>query len=275
MFELFDTHAHLQEPEFSADLDAVFERALTAGVSEVLLPAVDLETGRSALAIAGSRAGVHVALGYHPHEASRLATAAEWETLEALLSEPRVVAVGEIGLDFYRMHSPADVQVRVLEGMLDLAESLALPVVVLCRDAAETLAPILERWAQRVAPKIERPLGVLHYFSDDIGAAQRYVDLGFLISIHTSATHPKADRLRAVAAAVPLEALLIETDSPYGAPQSHRGKRNEPAFVVEAAGAIAEAKNIGLEEVAAATTVNARRLFRIEAKAPALSGTQP
>src|SRR6266540_3621063 len=159
MIELFDTHAHLQEPEFSEDLDAVFERAAAAGVREVLLPAVDLETGRSALEIAVSREGVYVALGYHPHEAALL-TAGDFERLEALLDRPKVVAVGEIGLDFYRMHSPADVQVRVCEQMLDLAANHGLPVVVHCRDAAETLGPILERWAQGEATKIERPLGV-------------------------------------------------------------------------------------------------------------------
>src|SRR5712691_6267680 len=140
MIELFDTHAHLQEPEFREDLDAVFGRAVAARVREILLPAVDLETGRSALAIAASRAGVYVALGYHPHEASRL-TAADCESLEALLSEPSVVAVGEIGLDFYRVHSPADIQIGVFETLLDLAESHILPVVVHCRDAAETLTP--------------------------------------------------------------------------------------------------------------------------------------
>src|SRR5439155_9117006 len=124
------------------------------------------------------------------------------------------------------------------------------------------------------AGRVGRPLGVLHYFSEDVGAAQRYVDFGFLISIHTSVTHPKAERLRAVVAAIPLEALVIETDSPYGAPQSRRGKRNEPAFVVEAARAIAATRGVGLAEVAAATTANARRLFRIGTKAPALAGSQ-
>jgi len=274
MIELFDTHAHLQEPEFSEDRDAVFECAAAAGVRQILLPAVDLETGKAALEIAGSREGVYVALGYHPHESSRL-TVADFETLEALLGRPEVVAVGEIGLDFYRLHSPADVQVQVFGKMLDLAANHDLPVVIHCRDAGDALRPILEEWAQSVANKVGRPLGVLHYFSEDAVVAQRYVDLGFLISIHTSVTHPKAEQLRAVAAAIPLEALVIETDSPYGAPQSRRGKRNEPAFVVEAAQAIADAKGIRRDDVAEATTTNARRLFRVGAKAPALSVLQP
>jgi TatD DNase family protein len=274
MIELFDTHAHLQEPEFSEDRDAVFERAAAAGVREILLPAVDLETGKAALEIADNREGVYVALGCHPHEASRL-TLPDFENLEAQLDRPEVVAVGEIGLDFYRMHSPADVQVQVFEKMLHLAGSKSLPVVVHCRDAGEALRTILEEWTESAANKIEKPLGVLHYFSEDVIAAQRYVDLEFLISIHTSVTHPKAVQLRAVAAAIPLEALVIETDSPYGAPQGHRGRRNEPAFVVEAAQAIADAKGIGRDEVARATTANARRLFRVGAKTPALSVLQP
>ena len=278
--EVFDTHAHLQEPEFREDLDAVIERARAAGITDILLPAVDLESGEAALQLASRYEGLHVALGYHPHEASRLDDEA-FERLEVLLAlrfpsgrAERVVAVGEIGLDFYRMHSPADVQVRVFERMLDLAAKGGLPVVVHCREAAETTEEILTSWAKSALPRIEAPVGVMHYFSHDAKAAGRYVELGFFISIHTSVTHPKAEQLRAVAAALPLDSLVIETDSPYGAPQAFRGERNEPAFVVETARTIAALKGVTTDTVAAATTANARRLFRIASSPLTASGIE-
>jgi TatD DNase family protein len=174
--------------------------------------------------------------------------------------------VGEIGLDFFRDHSTHEEQFACLDAMLALAGRHAKPIVVHCRDAWEAIAPVLETWARRVAPSFAgRPVGVLHYYSSDIQTAQRYVALGFLVSIHTSVTHPKAMVLRDVVGALPLEALVIETDSPYGAPQSHQGKRNEPSLVVEAARQIAEVKGVSIEEVAAATTANARRLFGFSA----------
>lgn len=269
--ELADTHAHLQEPEFAADREAVIERAFAAGVRTIVLPAVDVETAESALALAKRHAGLYATAGCHPHAASRLASG-DIERLEWLLDQPKVLAVGEIGLDFYRLHSPREAQVDVLESMLTLAERRRLPVVVHCRDAWEALAPILEPWARRAAPAFAgRPLGVLHYFSSTLAEAERYVALGFLISIHTSVTHPKAQQLRAVAAALPLDALIVETDSPYGAPQSRRGKRNEPAYVVEAAKQVAELRGVPLETVATATTANARRLFGLLAPARSMA----
>jgi TatD DNase family protein len=206
---------------------------------------------------------VYFAAGYHPHEASRL-DAAALRRVRDLLSHPRAVAVGEIGLDYYRMHSPRREQLAAFEAMLELARDLARPVIVHCRDAADDLAARLETWSARAKSAFEGyPLGVMHYFSGTPKEASRYVDLGFLISIHTSVTHPKAHGLRQVAAEVPLSALVIETDSPYGAPQSVRGKRNEPAFVSEAAAKIAEVRGLTVEEVARATTANAARLFRL------------
>lgn len=264
MIELVDSHAHLQEPEFDADLEAVIGRAVAAGVSHVVIPAVDLDTARAAIARSERYEGLYATAGFHPHEASRL-TPAALDEVEALLAHAKVVAVGEAGLDFYRVHSPREAQVEAFEAMLRLAERHCMPIVVHCRDAWEALAPLLEPWARRVAPSFAgRPLGVLHYFSSTADEARRYVDLGFLISIHTSVTHPRAAQLRHVAAAVPLEALVIETDSPYGAPQAHRGRRNEPAYVIESAKQVAAVRGVSLEAVAAATTANARRLFDLD-----------
>jgi TatD DNase family protein len=184
--------------------------------------------------------------------------------IEALLADDKVVAVGEIGLDFYRMHSSVEEQESALSAQLEVAAKHTLPIVIHCRDAWDAAAPLLGAWAQRVTPAFAgRPLGVLHYYTHDVETARHYAELGFLISIHTSVTHPKASQLREVAAALPLGALVIETDSPYGAPQVRRGKRNEPSYVVEAARQVAEARGVSVEEIAAATTTNARRLFRL------------
>jgi len=259
---LFDTHAHLQEPEFDADRDAVLARARAAGVRRIVVPAVDLKTARAAIALAERLDGVYATAGYHPHEASAL-TPEGLQSIVALLDHPLVVAVGEVGLDFYRMHSPREAQLSVFEAMLSLAARQAMPVIVHCRDAWGEMLPILDGWS-RGRRGADRPLGVMHYYTGSVEDALRYVEMGFLISVHTSVTHPRSQALRDVAAALPLTSLVIETDSPYGAPQAHRGRRNEPAYAVEAAKAVAAARGCSLEAVAAATTANAARLFGLD-----------
>jgi TatD DNase family protein len=269
VIELFDSHAHLQEPEFERDVDQVLKRARTAGVVGVVVPAVDIATARSAIGLAERFEGIYATAGYHPHEAAHFAPD-HLIAVARLLDHPKVLAVGEIGLDFYRMHSSREAQMSAFEAMLALAEHHTMPVVVHCRDAWEALSEQLVGWARRVAQRFEgQPLGVLHYFTGSPEDAERYVALGFLISVHTSVTHPKAFALRDVVSGIPLDSLVIETDSPYGAPQAFRGKRNEPAYVVEAAKPIAEVKRLSMQEVADATTANARRLFRL----PVATGT--
>jgi TatD DNase family protein len=167
------------------------------------------------------------------------------------------------------MHSTREDQLACIEKMLDLAERRTMPTIIHCRDAWEDMTSLLSAWSRQVRTSFgDKPLGVMHYFSGTVEQAKAFLDMGLLISIHTSVTHPKQTQMREVAASLPLESLVVETDSPYGAPQAHRGKRNEPAFVVEACREIARARGIGEDEVAAATTANARRLFRL---APAVS----
>jgi TatD DNase family protein len=267
-----DTHAHLQEPEFAGDVEEVIGRARAAGVAGIVVPAVDIAAARRAVDLARRHEGVFATAGYHPHEASRLDVASLAE-VEALLDEPEVVAVGEIGLDFFRMHSTAEEQTRVLDEMLALADRHALPVVVHCRDAWGAMAEQLVPWARGMATRFAgRPLGVMHYFTGSIEEAQRYIKLGFLISVHTSITHPKQAMLREVVARLPLESLVIETDSPYGAPQSVRGKRNEPAYVVEAARQLAVLHDASLDYICDVTSANARRLFGLPVAADATGG---
>jgi TatD DNase family protein len=259
---LFDTHAHIQLREFERDASAVLERARSAGLTGMLVLGVDSTTSEAALALALEHEDVHAAAGYHPHDAKDLATES-WETIGHLAHQPEVVAIGEIGLDFYRDLSPRDVQIPVLERQLELAREVSKPVAVHCREANETLFPILESWSLAMGGSLSdgRAVGVMHYFSGDVSDAERYADLGFLISVHTSVTHPNSEQLRCVAAEMPLETLVVETDSPYGAPQSLRGKRNEPANVKEAVAKVAEVRGTTFESVAAATTANAQRLF--------------
>ena len=259
---LIDTHAHIHDREFAHDVDATIERAVRAGVGTIVTLGTDLESSTRAIALAERHAYVLAAAGVHPHDATE-ASDADLDALEAMAAHPRVALVGEIGLDFYRNLSPRDAQLRVLERQLETAQRVAKPVAVHTREAQDDMVDVLTSYSRDMGSRLPdgRPLGVMHYFSGDVAAAQRFIELGFVISIHTSVTHPKAETLRDVAREVPLEQLVIETDSPYGAPQAYRGKRNEPAYVVEAARAIAEAKGVPVETVAAATTANAGRLL--------------
>src|SRR4051812_41503116 len=176
-----DTRAHIQGDEFTEDLDAVIERAHEVGVVQMVLPAVDLATAQSGLALARRYDGLYTTAGYHPHEASLL-TPAALEATEALLSDERVVAVGEIGLDFYRLHSSVEEQEAALSAQLELAAKHTLPVIIHCRDAWDAAEPLLGGWANRVTSAFAgRPLGVLHYYTHDVETALRYVERGFVL----------------------------------------------------------------------------------------------
>jgi TatD DNase family protein len=260
---LADTHAHIHDAEFGDDGDAAVERARAAGVELIVTLGMDLANSRAAIAFAARHhAIVLAAAGVHPHEAKD-ANERDLDVLEELAADPHVGLVGEIGLDYYRNHSPRDQQLRVFRRQLETAARTGKPVAVHAREAHEDVMPILAEWSGTLGGRLPdgRPLGVMHYFSAEAAAALRYVELGFVISVHTSVTHPKAHQLREVVRDVPVEHLVVETDSPFGAPQRYRGKRNEPAYVEEAVAAIAEIKGIAPEAAAAATMRNAMRLL--------------
>ena len=271
---LFDTHTHLQLREFDSDRAAVLAQARAAGAAGLLVLGVDVASSEAAIALAEAEPDVIAAAGCHPHDA-RTMDDASLTQLATLAGHPQVAAVGEIGLDFYRNLSPHDTQVSVFQRQLQTAAEVGKPVAVHCRDAEDALFPILEAWSQRLAGRLPdgRPLGVLHYFSGDLELAKRYVELGFLISIHTSVTYPKAWNLQEVARGLPFDTLVVETDSPYGPPQSRRGQRNEPAYVSEAVVKIAELRDEPAERVAEATTENAFRLFAAAMKPAVAAGT--
>jgi len=261
---LIDTHSHIHDAEFDADRDAAIERAHAAGVEVILTLGTDALNSRLAIALAERHPGVLAAAGVHPHDAAS-ATNADLDELEQMAQDPNVAVVGEIGLDFYRNLSPRDRQLDVLRRQLETAARAGKPIAVHAREAHEEMLPILTAWSREMGGRLPdgRALGIMHYFSADADHARRYIDLGFLISINTSVTHPKSTLLAEVARQIPLEHLVIETDSPYAAPQSHRDKRNEPAYVAEAAQKIAELKGVPVETVAEATTRNAERLLGI------------
>jgi TatD DNase family protein len=259
---LIDSHCHLQFPQFRHDRPQVLERAWQAGLSALVVVGTDVETSRQAVALAESDPRLFACVGCHPHSAAALDEGGR-EALRRFASSPKTVAIGEIGLDFYRNLSPPDDQRAVFREMLDLASELGLPVVIHARQADEETFAILSRWAGQVRRPEGRPLGVLHCFSGDLTLALRYRELGFLISLAGTVTYPNAGRLAAVAAGLPLDAILVETDAPYLAPQAHRGRRNEPAYLEKTVARIAELRGQSPHQVGERTAANAAAFFRL------------
>lgn len=261
MTVLFDTHCHLQDPAFDGAGREMAQRARAAGVAGMLVLGYDAQSNLAALELAGE--GVYPAVGYHPHDAREFSPAA-MGVLAAQAARPEVVAIGEIGLDFYRDLSPHDVQRAALDAQLDLAAALAKPVCLHSRAAEGEMHPHLAAYVRRSPlAAAGRPVGVMHCFAGTLEQALGYVKLGFLVSVACTVTYPANDEGRRIAAGVPLDSLVIETDSPYLPPQTLRGKRNEPANASAAAQAIAAVRGLSFDEVAAATTRNAERLFGV------------
>ena len=263
MTPLIDTHCHLQDAPFAADLEQVIERALAAGIGAMLVCGFDPASNLAALEMATTYPFVYPAVGCHPHDADQM-TPPALDLLAAQAASPAVLAVGEIGLDFYRDLSPRDVQIQALEAQLAIAVQVGKPVSVHSRDAEEAIFPHLAAYARRSPLSTsKRPFGVMHCFGGSLEQARAFVEIGFLVSIPCTITYPRNEATRRIAAELPLESLVVETDSPYLPPQPLRGKRNEPAHVRAAAEAIAAVRGIAVETVARATTENAIRLFGI------------
>jgi len=259
----FDTHAHLQDLAFAADADEVIARAEAEGVGGMLVCGYDEPSNAQALALAARSPLVFPAVGFHPHDAKDVTTAM-LDELERLAALPEVVAVGEIGLDFYRDHSPHDVQREVLDAELAIAARLGKPVSVHSRAAEDAIFEHLDRYSRDSGWQPgARPVGIMHCFGGSLEQALRYVGIGFLVSFACTLTYPRNDEARTIAAALPLESIVVETDSPYLPPQKLRGKRNEPANVARAVEALAAVRGMDPEQVAAATTANALRVFGV------------
>lgn len=250
---LVDSHAHIQLDKFDADRGAVLERAQEAGVHAIMVIGFDMETSRGAIALAEEHGQIYATVGMHPHDAKDL----DDETVRIfrdLAAHPKVVALGEMGLDYYRDLSPRPIQKAAFERQLDLAEELDLPIVIHNREAYHDILPILQARRGRVR-------GVMHCFSGDVEIMHESLALGFYIGVGGPVTYRKSDVLQEVAQKVPTDALLVETDCPWLAPQFRRGKRNEPAYVRATAEKIAELRGISLEEIGETTTQNFEELF--------------
>lgn len=257
---LIDTHCHINFGQFDEDRDAVIQRATERGVTVIINPAVDLASSQAGVDLANQYAGIYAAVGVHPTSTADFAES-DIHTLRSLAAAPKVIAIGEIGLDYYWDKSPKDVQRRAFEAQLTLAQSLELPVIIHNRDAHDDVITILEAWVTDLPDSLKERPGVLHSFSAPPEIAARALAAGFYLGFTGPLTFKKAEDLRQIARNIPLERILVETDAPYLTPEPYRGKRNEPAYVYYVADRLAALHAMTTEQMADITTQNARRLF--------------
>ncbi len=250
-----DSHAHLEMADFDQDRPEVLTRAAEAGVNLIVTVGTTLQDCRKAISLAGQHDGVYAAIGIHPHNAKEVRKDTYAKLID-LARRDKVVAYGEIGLDFHYDHSPRNIQISRFGEQLELAAQLELPVIIHSREAQREVWEMLNSWRGRLR-------GILHCFSGDTKMAGRYLDLGYYISIPGVVTFPKADTVREVVKYVRLEGLLLETDCPYLAPHPHRGRRNEPAYVIHTAAAVAGILETTPELAGEATLANTREIFRL------------
>ena len=258
---LIDSHAHLEMKDFDKDRNRVIARAVEAGVRHIITVATTIPDGHKALDIAQKNESVFLSIGIHPHEAKDIREG-DYAELRSLSKEKKVVAFGEIGLDFYRNHSPRQVQLARFRELLRLGKDLQLPIILHDRDAHEEILKILKE------ERNGRWRGVFHCFSGDVPLAKKVIQMGFFISIPGTVTFSKATTQQEVVRCIPLEKILLETDCPYLAPEPYRGKRNEPAFIRNTAEKVASLKSLSFEDVCRITSLNARALFGIGEELP-------
>jgi TatD DNase family protein len=263
-----DSHAHLEGHRFDSDRDQVIARARETGVETIVAIGngdgpVNFDCG---IQLAEKYEFIYATIGIHPHEA-KLADQAAFDRMEQLAKRPKVIAWGEIGLDYYYDHSPREMQQEVFIQQMDQARSAKLPIVIHCRPSDNSedawddcLRLIQEQWAPAGLG------GILHCFTGNAAQAKRALDMGFMVSFAGNLTFPKAQQIRDAALEVPLDRMLIETDSPFLAPVPHRGKRNEPAYVKEVARQLGELRGFSAEEIGLQTTQNFHRFFSLHEK---------
>lgn len=253
---MIDTHAHLQWRDFDKDREEVIKRAFTTDLNAIISVGYDLEACGETVRIANDHNGIYAAVGIHPHDAKSL-DAKALDALRELSENRKVVAIGEIGLDYYRDLSPRQKQKEAFERQIRLAQELDLPIIVHDREAHADILQILRDSGSNVT-------GVMHCFSGSLEMAEEVIKLGYLISIAGPVTFPNAKKLHELVGRLPEESLVLETDCPWLAPQSMRGKRNEPSFILETARKVAELKEIPFDLLVQTTSQNATRLFKID-----------
>ena len=264
LIAIVDTHCHLDFQSFEADREAVLERAWMSGLRRVLNPGIDPASSQAAISLSDRHQQVYAAVGVHPNDADCWSDVV-YRKIRQLAGHPKVVAIGEIGLDYYHKKVAQEIQYRALIEQLELATDLDLPVVIHNREASEDLLGILSDWAGRVENTNQpnsRPRGVLHSFSGSLENAHQAMAMRFLIGFSGPLTFQNAKGLRETAAKIPLEAVLVETDAPFLTPHPYRGKRNEPVNVRLVVEKLAEIHSLPIDEVARITNTNAEKLFK-------------
>lgn len=254
---LFDTHVHLNVEQFDEDVEEVIERAKKAGVEWMNVIGFDRPTIRRAIELADTYEFIYATVGWHPVDAIDM-TEEDLRWIEELASHPKVIALGEMGLDYHWDKSPADIQKEVFRKQIRLAQKVNLPIVIHDREAHEDVVAVLQE------EQAEKTGGIMHCFGGDAEMAAKCLDMNFYISFGGPVTFKNAKLPKEVAAGIPMDRILIETDCPFLAPHPYRGKRNEPSYVTLIADKIAELKGMEPEAFYARTTANARRLFRLE-----------
>jgi TatD DNase family protein len=252
---LIDSHAHLEMRDFDHDRSEVIERALVAGVEYIITVGTNPELSQKAISLAAQFDNVFATVGIHPHDAAA-ADDKMLERMKELAGQPKVVAYGEIGLDYFRNISPPQKQVEIFSQQMEIARELNLPIIIHDRDAHEQVLRMVEESGIR--------RGVFHCFSGDAEMAKKCLNLGFYISIPGTVTFDKAKKITDVVNNIPLEYLLLETDCPYLTPVPYRGKRNEPSFIIHTAKKVAQIKSLPWQEVASAAAANTKKLFGIK-----------
>ncbi|MDE1547603.1 TatD family hydrolase [Jeotgalibaca caeni] len=254
---LFDTHCHLNVDAFEEDVEATIQRAKEAGVERFAVVGFDAPTNKKSIALSTQYPEIYSIIGWHPTEAGTYTPAVQ-ESLLSLLTNEKVVAMGEMGLDYHWNTAPPAVQEKIFRIQIQIAKDLQLPISIHMRDAIEDTYRILRE------EDVSEIGGIMHSYSGDVAYMEKFLDLGMHISLSGVVTFKKASEVHEVAKAVPLDRLLIETDSPYLAPVPYRGKRNEPAYVRYVAERVAELRGMDINEIAQITTQNANQLFRLE-----------
>lgn len=261
---MIDTHAHLDMQPFDGDRQAVIGRALEAGVKTMIAVGIDLRSSQKVIELAEKYGGIFAAAGIHPHEAASVKRE-DIDAMAKLVRQPKVVAVGEMGLDFYRNRSPRESQFKVLEWQLALADEAGLPVIIHSRQADREMVAVLKRWTDSRKRQSGDPAGVIHCFNSDAETAKKYIDMGFYIAFGAYIGYTSSFRLNSTIKGLPSDRFMVETDCPFLPPQQYRGKRNEPAYIPITVSLLAQIRQVSFDVVAQQTTENARRLFRLPA----------
>lgn len=259
--QIIDTHAHLDMSVFDKDRPEVMARAKSSHVHQIINPTTDLESGKKAISLTKKYLEILVGVGFHPHDSTGVSEVQIME-LTKLVNNPKVVAIGEIGLDFYRDYAPREIQIKTLKLQLDLAARVGLPIIIHCRQAENEMLYILHDWLSSNSSSQRQSPGVIHCFNGGKDTLRQYLEMGFYIALGAYIGYPTV-KMYDVILNIPDDRLVVETDCPFLPPQNYRGKRNEPAYISLTIEALSRVKNETYAEISQKTTENARRLFRL------------